>query len=236
MIYQSVLGAVVSALAAEAIDTTSKQAWQKLYNSADEGEGGDLATLFGARSGGKADRTQIDCWIAARLHHSLEKRHMDVLVAKYSTDKTKKVKAIADLRLRILSPAPALFVYKAVTAWAIPKMKGADPKKPEMVSLTIPLDTPDWRRDSMIASAVATERAAKKRLGSREASMVVLAKSFYDMNTWDVEGRPESTRREWRRNIHGALDTLVNEALCIAGEIFDFEGLIISECPVSSDA
>lgn len=47
MIYQSVLGAVVSALAAEAIDTTSKQAWQKLYNSADEGEGGDLATLFG---------------------------------------------------------------------------------------------------------------------------------------------------------------------------------------------
>jgi len=228
MIYQSVLGGVVSALAAESIDNTSKQAWQKLYSPHEEQQR-DLRSLFGTAPGESIDRTQADCWVAARLHHGLEKRHMDALVAKYSTDKGKKVQAIAGLRARIQSPAPMLFVFKAVTAWAVPKLKGADQKGPQTVTVTIPVDTPDWRRDSMIASTVAAERAAKKRLESRAASMVILPKSFYDMNTWDVEGRPESTRREWRRNIYSALDALVNEALCVAGEIFDFEGLIISD-------
>ncbi len=97
------------------------------------------------------------------------------------------------------------------------------------MTVTIPIDSPDWRRESLIASAVAAERSAKKRIESRAASMIVLPKSFYDMNTWDTEARPESTRREWRRNIHATLDSLVNEALCVAGEIFDIEGLIISE-------
>lgn len=228
MIYQSVLGGVVSALAAESIDNTSKQAWQKLYSPHEEQQR-DLRSLFGAVPGESIDRTQADCWVAARLHHGLEKHHMDALVAKYSTDKGKKVQAIADLRLRIQSPAPMLFVYKAVTAWAIPKLKGAERKPPQAITITIPLDVPDWRRESMIASAVAAERAAKKRLDSPAASMIILPKSFYDMGTWDLEGRPESTRREWRRNIHGALNTLVNEALCVAGEIFDYEGLIISD-------
>lgn len=227
MIYQSVLGGVVSALAAESIDNTSKQAWQKLWNPNEE-ERCDLRSLFGCAHGEAIDRTQADCWVAARLHHGLEKRHMDALVAKYSTDKAKKVKAITDLRLLVNSPAPMLFVYKAVTAWAIPKLKGAEQKGSQTVTVTIPVDAPDWRRESMIASAVAAERAAKKRIESRAASMIVLPKSFYDMNTWDMDGRPESTRREWRRNIHAALNTLVDEALCAAGEIFDFEGLVIS--------
>jgi hypothetical protein len=227
MIYQSVLGGVVSALAAESIDNTSKQAWQKLYSPHEEQQR-DLRSLFGAVPGESIDRTQADCWIAARLHHGLEKHHMDALVAKYSTDKGKKIQAIADLRLRIRSPAPMLFVYKAVTAWAIPKLKGAERKPPQAITITVPLDVPDWRRESMIASAVAAERAAKKRLDSPAASMIILPKSFYDMSTWDLEGRPESTRREWRRNIHGALNTWVNEALCVAGEIFEYEGLIIS--------
>jgi len=228
MIYQSVLGGVVSALAADAIDNTSKQAWQKLYSPHEE-EQRDLLSLFGGSGGDSIDRTQADCWVAARLHHGLEKRHMAALVAKYSTDRARKVQAITDLRLLVSSPAPTLFVYKAVTAWAVPKLKGAERKTPQTVTVTVQVDAPDWRRDSMIASAVAAERAAKKRVESRADSLIGLPKSFYDMNTWDVEGRPESTRREWRRNIYAALDTLVNDALCAAGEIFDFEGLIISD-------
>ncbi|MHC8342495.1 hypothetical protein [Pseudomonas sp. RT6P73] len=228
MIYQSVLGGVVSALAAEAIDNTSKQAWQKLYSPHEE-EQRDLRSLFSCAPGETIDRAQADCWVAARLHHGLEKKNMSALTAKFSTDKAKKVQAIADIRLLISSPAPQLFVFKAVTAWAVPKLKGADPKAPQTVTVTIPIDAPDWRRESLIASAVAAERSAKKRVESRAAAMIVLPKSFYDMNTWDPEGRPESTRREWRRNIYMTLDSLVNEALCVAGEIFDFEGLIISE-------
>jgi hypothetical protein len=228
MIYSSVLGGVVSALAAEAIDNTSKQAWQKLYSPHEE-ERRDLRSLFRSAPGESINRAQADCWVAARLHHGLESRHMSALVAKYSTDKAKKVQAIADLRLLVSSPAPTLFLFKAVTAWAVPKLKGAEPKSAHTVTVTVPVDAPDWRRDSMIASAVAAERSAKKRLESRSASMIVLPKSFYDMNTWDTEGRPESTRREWRRNIHSSLDSLVNEALCVAGEIFDIEGLIISD-------
>ena len=228
MIYQSVLGGVVSALAAGSIDSTSKQAWQKLWNPHEEGRG-DLRSLSGCVSGETIDRAQVDCWVAARLHHCLDKCHMDALVAKYSTDKAKKVKAITDLRHLVESPAPLLFVYKAVTAWAIPKLKGAQQRRLRTITLTIPVDAPDWRRNSMFASALAAQRTAKRRIEARAALMIVLPHSFYDMNTWDLDGRPESTRREWRRNIHAVLDTLVNEALCVVGEIFDFEGLVISD-------
>lgn len=227
MIYNSVLGGVVSALAAEAIDNTSKQAWQKLYSPHEE-EQRDLRSLFRCAPGERIDRAQADCWVAARLHHGLEKKHMNALVAQFSTDKAKKVQAITELRQLINSPAPQLFIFKAFTAWAVPKLKGADPKSAKTVTVTVPVGAPDWRRESMIAAAVAAERSAKKRIESRSASMIVLPKSFYDMNTWDTEGRPESTRREWRRNIYSTLNTLVDEALCMAGEIFDIEGLIIS--------
>lgn len=227
MIYNSVLGGVVSALASEAIDNTSKQAWQKLYSPHEE-EQRDLRSLFSCAPDERIDRAQADCWVAARLHHGLDKKHMSALVAKFSTDKAKKVQAITELRQLINSPAPQLFIFKAVTAWAVPKLKGADQKSAKTVTVTVPIDAPDWRRESIIASAVAAERSAKKRIEFRSASMIVLPKSFYDMSTWDIEGRPESTRREWRRNIYSALNTLVDEALCMAGEIFDIEGLIIS--------
>lgn len=227
-IYTSVLGGVVSAIAAEAIDNTSKQAWQKLYSPHEEDQR-DLSSLFRSGAGGSIDRTQADCWLAARLHHGLEKKHMNALVAKFSTHKAKKVQAITELRLLVLTPAPALFLYKAVTAWAIPKLKGIDPTVSKSVTVTIPVDAPDWRRDALVAASVAAGRATNKKAESRSADMIVLPKSFYDMNTWDVDARPESTRREWRRNINAALDALVDEALCVAGEILDIEGLIISE-------
>jgi hypothetical protein len=228
MVYPGILNAVVSALAAEAIDNTSKQAWQKLYNSADEDEGGDLATLVRARGADSIDRTQVDCWVSARLHHGLEAKHWDALVAKFSTHKGRKVQALAALQSVITTPAPKLFLYKAVTAWAIPQLKGARQKVVSSVSVDIPLEAPDWRRDSMVKAAVAAGRAKAKRDERRSADMIVLKDSFYDMNTWDNDGTPESTRRRWRQGIQKDADDLVNDALAHAGEILEAEGLLIT--------
>ena len=229
MIYQSVLGAVVSALAAEAIDTTSKQAWQKLYNSADEGEGGDLATLFGAHSGSKADRTQADCWVSARLHHRLKPQYWNALLAHYSTHKGKKGQAIAALQAVVNTPASKLFLYKAITAWAIPQLKGARLPVACSVSLEVPLDAPSWRQAAMVKAAVAAGKANTKKCEARSADMIVLKDSFYDMSTWDLDARPERTRREWRQNINAALDVLVSEALIDAGQILRDEGVLLDE-------
>jgi hypothetical protein len=227
MIYPGVLNAVVSALAAEAIDNTSKQAWQKLYNSADEEEGGDLTTLVRSRGADTIDRTQVDCWVSARLHSALEQKHWDALVAKYSTHKARKVQALSALQALISTPAPKLFLYKAITAWAIPQLKGARPKVATSVSVEIPLDAPEWRRESMVKAAVAAGQAKAKKDESRSADMIVLKDSFYDMNTWDNDGTPESTRRRWRLDIGRAADDLVNDALAHAADILEAEGLLI---------
>ncbi|WP_395602188.1 hypothetical protein AB4P97_05700 [Pseudomonas sp. A1230] len=229
MIYPSVLNAVVSALAAEAIDNTSKQAWQKLYNSADEEEGGDLATLVRSRGADTIDRTQVDCWVSARLHSALEQKHWDALVAKYSTHKGRKVQAIAALQTQINTPAPKLFLFKASTAWAIPQLKGARPKVATSVPVEIPIDAPEWRREAVVKAALAAGQAKVKRDSSRSADMIVLKDRFYDMNTWDNDGTPESTRRRWRQDIGKAADDLVNEALAHAADILGGEGLLIEQ-------
>lgn len=127
MIYTSPLAAVVSALAAECIDSTSKQAWQKLYQSS--GEAGDTASLVRAARSGAISRQDVDCWVYSRLHSQLKPRHWNALVARYSTHKARKVEAIGALVPLIASHAPRLFVYKAVTAWAIPQLKGAAGKR-----------------------------------------------------------------------------------------------------------
>lgn len=229
MIYPGILNAVVSALAAEVINNTSKQAWQKLYNSADEEEGGDLATLVRSRGADSIDRTQVDCWVSARLHHGLEPKHWNALVAKFSTHKGRKVQSLAALQAVIKSPAPKVFLYKAVTAWAIPQLKGARPKIVSSVSVEIPLDAPEWRREAMVKAAIAAGKAKARKDDGRSADMIVLKDSFYDMNTWDIEGAPESTRRRWRQSINQAADDIVNEALAHAGDILEAEGLLIEK-------
>ncbi|MBO9552205.1 hypothetical protein [Pseudomonas sp.] len=128
MIYTSILAAVVSALAAEAIDNTSKQAWQKLYVPGSD-DGHDLATLSGSVDRGEISRMDADCWVFARLRSQLKPRHWDVLVAKYSTHKGRKAQSIGRICPLVASHAPKLFVTSAVTAWAIPKLKGAEGKR-----------------------------------------------------------------------------------------------------------
>ena len=226
MIYSSVSGAVVAALAAGEKGAAKGQAWQKLYKAAEE-EGGCLASLGGGV--GAAERVQVDYWVFARLHRLLKPWQWDALVAKYTTSKAKKVQAVTALRPRIASPASPLFIYKAVTAWAIPKLKGARRKAPQSVSVEVPLDAPDWRRSSMVNAAVAAGQAVKRRIEDQQGDLIVLPDSFYDMNTWDLEAAPESTRRRWRADINEKLDGLVSDALVEAEAILAAEGLLLKD-------
>ncbi|MNF14262.1 hypothetical protein D3C80_2164130 [compost metagenome] len=57
--------------------------------------------------------------------------------------------------------------------------------------------------------------------------MIVLPAEFYDMNTWDTEGKPERTRRDWRAGIHKRLEALEEAAVVHATEIFDREEIFL---------
>lgn len=122
MNYTSVMSAVIAALAAENRDNTSKQAWQKLYN-ADAAEQADASLLGGSRFSG-VDPAQVACWMHKRLQTQLAPCHWRVLQARFGMHKARKVQAIAALIPHVNSTAPRLFVYKAVTAWAIPPLRG----------------------------------------------------------------------------------------------------------------
>ena len=182
-IYKDVMGTLVRVLAADNIDNSTKQSWQKLIDAE-------------LRSGGQGagisvrDKFDYDCCLYALLHRELAPDQWDVLVAKYSTHKANKVGAIGRLVTRIISPAPQLFTYKAVTAWAIPKLRGVQDRK-------------------------------------RSTDMIVLPAEFYDMNTWDLAGKPESTRRRWKTGIAKRLETLEEAAVIEATEIFDLEQIFI---------
>ncbi|WP_353228475.1 hypothetical protein [Pseudomonas qingdaonensis] len=226
MIYSSVSGAVVAALAAGEKGAAKGQAWQKLYKSAEE-EGGCLASLSGQSHG--LERTQVDYWLSARLHHLLIPRHWNALRAKYATNKGHRIAAISAVAPLIASPAPQLFVYKAVTAWAIPKLKGARRKGPRSVSVDIPLDAPAWRRDSLVNAALAAGQAEMRKAEAAAEDVIILPDSFYDMSTWDMEGAPEPTRYRWRAGIKEKLDGMVSDALAEVRAILEVEELLIKE-------
>lgn len=162
MIYSNVLAAVVSALSAEAIDNTSKQAWQKLYQPGSE-DGHDLATLSRSVEEGSITRRDADCWVFARLHSQLKPRHWDVLVAKYSTHKARKVQSIGRLHPLIASHAPRLFIISAVTAWAIPKLKGVGGKRSSDM-IVLPVEFYDINRWDPEARPERTRRRWRKAI------------------------------------------------------------------------
>lgn len=150
-------------------------------------------------------------------------------MAKYSTHQAKKVQAISLLRSVVATPAPALFLYKAITTWAIPKLKGVQPALRKTVSVEIPVDGSPEKQARAVRAALEAERVKRKRLMARSSGMIVLPDEFYDMNTWDLDGKPESTRREWRRKIHRVLDEMVDEALVAAEQILNAEGLLAKD-------
>ncbi|HCE7250052.1 TPA: hypothetical protein NH788_000233 [Pseudomonas aeruginosa] len=127
-IYTSIRSAVVSALAAETIDNTAKQAWQKLYQPGYADSEGLAGLIRGSNTSG-IKRIDADCWVHARLHSQLKPRHWNALVAKYSTHREKKKAAIEALIPLIATPAPRRFLGMAVYTWAIPKLKGVEGKR-----------------------------------------------------------------------------------------------------------
>lgn len=156
MIYTSTLAAIVSALAAEAIDNTSKQAWQKLYRPGYQ-DGFDLATLARSKGDGLT-RMDVDCWVYARLHSQLKPRHWSVLVAKYSTHNARRKVAIQALIPLIATPAPTQFLGMAVYTWAIPRMKGLEGKRSTDV-----LVLEDWFYDMSNWETDGTPERTKRR-------------------------------------------------------------------------
>lgn len=66
----------------------------------------------------------------------------------------------------------------------------------------------------------------KGKQGKRSTDVAVLPDEFYDVNTWDTEARPDSTRSRWRRGIHKCLEALEEGAVIHVTEILEREQLI----------
>jgi hypothetical protein len=124
-----------------------------------------------------------------------------------------------------------LFIYKAVTAWAIPKLKGlqvAPRGGREVVSRGLREDLEHAAVGKMIASGWKTEvKVERDQYVKRSTDMIVLPAEFYDMNTWDMEGKPESTRRRWKTGIARCLERLEEAAVVSATELFDMEEIFV---------
>lgn len=191
-VYRDVMPAIVRVLAADSIDNSAKQSWQKLIDSGPRT--GGFRALLSAR-----DQFDYDCCLHALLHRELSAAHWDVLVGRLSTHKANRIGAIGRSVSRISTPAPALFRFKAVTVWFIPKMKG-----------------------------LKVGKDAKGRIVKRSTNVETLPDEFYDINTWDTEARPESTRSRWRLGIHKALEALQEAAVVHVTEILDRENLLDS--------
>lgn len=179
-IYRDVLPAIVRVLAADVVDNTAKQSWQRLIERKVDG---GFRALLSAR-----DQFEFDCMLHALLHRELTKGEWDVLHARYSTHSDRRGQAIEQLSLLVKSPAPARFFERAIATWAIPRLKGT--------------------------------------VGKRSTSIIVLPDSWYDMNNWDEDARPDSTRSRWRRDIRRALDCLEEQAMVHVTEILSREKLV----------
>jgi len=225
--YRDTLSAVVRCLSAETIDNTSKQAWQKLYDAGyPEARGGSGLS--------PQEQRDMDCLLHARLHRQLSALDWAVLVAKYSTHKVRKIEAIGFLIPRVESPAPRLFVSKAVTAWAIPKLPGKAVSNGQELASRAARDDARLKASVEFIGKIASgdedaELAEVKRddYVKRSTDMIVLDARFYDMNSWDPDARPEQTRRRWRGGIGKRCEELVTQALRKAEAILEEEGLLV---------
>ena len=184
-VYRDVMPAIVRILAADSLDNSTKQSWQKLIDSGPKT--GGFRALLSAR-----DQFDYDCCLHALLHRELSAAHWDVLVGKFSTHKGNRIGSIGRTVYRITTPAPALFRYKAATVWFIPKMKGLK-----------------------VGGKV-----------KRSTDVLVLPDEFYDINTWDLEAKPDSTRGRWRLGIHKCLEAMQEGAVVHVTEILDREQLL----------
>lgn len=227
MKYQSVLAAVVRALAAETMSGVGGGDFEpKVQASKLKGEitGKDAAML-------------VDCWVHARLHSKLIPRHWNALTARFSTHKAKKVDAIGKLVPLIATQAPSLFRYKAVTAWAIPPVKGVQAQSGHEVASRAARERAEF--DSLhagVAQRLAggempedAGQARREQYVKRSTDMIVLPAEFYDINTWDGQGLNRTTYWRWKKAIEKVLDEMVAEALVASGKILQEEGVLMAD-------
>ena len=130
------------------------------------------------------DKFDYDCCLYAMLHRLLEPGQWDVLVAKYSTHKANKVAAIGRLASRTTSPAPALFIYKALTAWAIPKLKGVQDAKRSTDMIVLPAEFYDMNRWDLDGAPERTRRywraGINKRMEQLEEAAIIRVTEVFD--------------------------------------------------------
>ncbi|MGV8567607.1 MAG: hypothetical protein ACWA7E_06210 [Pseudomonas asiatica] len=227
MKYQSVLAAVVRALAAETMSGVGGGDFEpKVQASKLKGEitGKDAAML-------------VDCWVHARLHSKLIPRHWNALTARFSTHKPKKVDAIGKLVPLIATQAPNLFRYKAVTAWAIPPVKGVQAQSGHEVASRAARERAEF--DSLTAGVGKhlaggempedAGQARREQYVKRSTDMIVLPAEFYDINTWDGQGLNRTTYWRWKKAIEKVLDEMVAEALVASGKILQEEGVLMAD-------
>lgn len=226
MNYQNVVSAVVRALAAETMSGVGGGDFEpKVQASKLKGEitGKDAAML-------------VDCWVHARLHSKLIPRHWNALTARFSTHKAKKVEAISRLVPLIATQAPNLFRYKAVTAWAIPPVKGVQAQSGNEVASRSARERAEF--DSLHAGVVKqlaggempedAGQARREQYVKRSTDMIVLPAEFYDINTWDGQGLNRTTYWRWKKAIEKVLDEMVAEALAASSKILEEEGVLMA--------
>jgi hypothetical protein len=226
MNYQNVVSAVVRALAAETMSGVGGGDFEpKVQASKLKGEitGKDAAML-------------VDCWVHARLHSKLIPRHWNALTARFSTHKAKKVDAIGKLVPLIATQAPNLFRYKAVTAWAIPPVKGVQAQSGNEVASRSARERAEF--DSLHAGVVKqlaggempedAGQARREQYVKRSTDMIVLPAEFYDINTWDGQGLNRTTYWRWKKAIEKVLDEMVAEALAASSKILEEEGVLMA--------
>ncbi|MCK8688274.1 hypothetical protein M1M10_33270, partial [Pseudomonas umsongensis] len=66
----------------------------------------------------------------------------------------------------------------------------------------------------------------KGKQGKRSTDVAILSDEFYDINTWDTDARPDSTRGRWRLAIHRCLEAMHEGAIIHVTEILDREQLL----------
>ena len=216
MTYRNVVSAVVRALAAETINSAGGCDFEPKVQCAKQK--GEIV--------GKEAALLQDCIVHKLLHQVLSQRHWFALTAKYSTHNGRKIEATGRLVAIVTSPAPQLFTRKAVTAWAIPQIKGV---RREAVKLKAPKfeeDVPAWRVEAEKAAVERANASAAKRETCQRDGAIILADSNYDMNTWDNQGKTERTYQLWNKAIKKALESLVDDALMEAQVILEEAGVL----------
>jgi hypothetical protein len=216
MTYRNVVSAVVRALAAETMSKVASGGYDpKVQCAKQKGEicGAEWALLQ-------------DCLIHTLLRQVLIPRHWNALTAKFSTHNKRRIEATCKLVAIVKSPAPHLFTQKAVTAWAIPQIKGVRKEPVKAVAVELDKDAPAWRAEAAKAAVERANASAAKRRTSQQDGAIILADSNYDMTTWDSQGLDDRTYRRWRQSIHKALESLVDTALVEAQLILEEAGVL----------